>query len=87
MPPRRLHSFTAIPWPLHRYAGSHACLANSPSVGPVDFTNNGAWRMATSDQHGPLDRLPQIAVVLGATSMDSSTGRGDGWERGSPHWL
>jgi hypothetical protein len=32
-------------------------LANRPLAGQIGFTNGGAWRMTTSKQYDPLNRL------------------------------
>ena len=45
---------------------SYSYLANSPLVGQIVFTNNGAVRMTTTKQYDFLNRLTQISSAPGA---------------------
>ncbi|HPC61414.1 MAG TPA: hypothetical protein PKX23_12190, partial [Verrucomicrobiota bacterium] len=42
-------------------AAGYSYLANSPLVGQIGFTNNGAWRMTTTQAYDDLNRLTEIS--------------------------
>lgn len=44
-----------------RSSATYSYVANSPLVGQIGFTNNGAGRMTTTKQHDFLNRLSALA--------------------------
>jgi RHS repeat-associated protein len=44
-------------------------LANSPLVGQIGFTNNGAWRMTTTKAYDSLNRLTEISCAPSGSGL------------------
>jgi RHS repeat-associated protein len=56
-----------VPFRLPTFAPFY--LANSPLVGQIGFTNNGAWRMTTTKAYNSLNRLTEISSAPSGSGL------------------
>jgi RHS repeat-associated protein len=55
-------------------SAGYSYVANSPLLGQIAFTNNGALRMTTTNQHDHLNRLTAVNSTIGSFAIGYSYG-------------